>query len=121
MESERRCRECGKAIPPDAGQDFCPHCLLALALVDRKWALTVLEQARKRLREEYRSVGKEQLYEVLQRGLSGAQEELCYAEAAKALGKSEESLRMEVYRLRKRFRVLLLGGGHTGYQTRRDR
>jgi len=32
MESERTCRECGKTIPPDAGQDFCPHCLLALAL-----------------------------------------------------------------------------------------
>jgi len=74
---------------------------------DRKWALTALEQARQRLREEYRRDGKEQLYEMLKRALPGAQEELCYAEAAKALGKSEDALRMEVSRLRKRFRVLL--------------
>jgi hypothetical protein len=32
MDPERKCNKCGQPIPPDAGQDFCPRCLLRLSL-----------------------------------------------------------------------------------------
>jgi len=31
MSPERTCKQCGRPIPPDARQDWCPHCLLLLA------------------------------------------------------------------------------------------
>ncbi len=32
MHADRICKECGRKIPADASQEFCPHCLLSLGL-----------------------------------------------------------------------------------------
>jgi RNA polymerase sigma factor (sigma-70 family) len=72
-------------------------------LFDRKWAFSVLDQVRKRLREEYCAKGQGQLYDVLQGFLPGAEQQAPYEGASQALGMTEEAVRMAVHRLRRRW------------------
>ncbi|MGA2661294.1 MAG: sigma-70 family RNA polymerase sigma factor [Verrucomicrobiota bacterium] len=78
-------------------------------LYERRWALTLLEQARERLKEEYRMAGKAGLYERLQLFESGDKDTPAYAEVAPALGLSESGLRSAVLRMRRRHRELVRG------------
>ena len=55
-------------------------------LYERRWALTLLEQARERLKEEYRAAGKAELYERSQLFESGDTDAPAYAEVAPTLG-----------------------------------
>ena len=55
-------------------------------LYERSWALTLLEQAHARLREEYAAEGKSKRFEMADQFLPGASSELSYAEAARQLG-----------------------------------
>lgn len=76
-------------------------------LYERRWALTLLDQARERLKEEYRMAGKAQVYERLQLFESGDGDAPGYAEVAPALGLSESGLRTAVHRMRQRYRELV--------------
>ena len=74
---------------------------------DQSWAWALLEQVRTRLRDEYAAGGKDQRFEHLVQFLPGAASPMSYAEVARQLGVSEEAVRSEVYRLRKRYRELV--------------
>jgi RNA polymerase sigma-70 factor (ECF subfamily) len=76
-------------------------------LFERRWALTLLEQARERLEEEYRAAGKARLYEQLRRFEAGGEDAPAYADVAPALGLSEAGLRTAVHRMRQRYRELV--------------
>jgi len=77
-------------------------------LFDRRWAQTVLEQALRRLREEYTAVGKTALFDALQHlhpGHDGPAPS--YAELGARLGLSESAVTSTVFRLRRRHSELL--------------
>jgi RNA polymerase sigma factor (sigma-70 family) len=83
------------------------HEATAETVFDRGWALTLLEQALSRLREEQASAGKERLFERLKGTLTGADPSRPYAELADELGTSTESIKVMVHRLRRRYSELL--------------
>jgi RNA polymerase sigma factor (sigma-70 family) len=76
-------------------------------LFEKRWALTLLDQVLKRLEEEYRSTGKQPLFEHLQGCLTGDREALPYAEIADRLDMTEGAIKVAVLRLRGRYRALL--------------
>jgi RNA polymerase sigma factor (sigma-70 family) len=69
------------------------HEATAEALYERGWALTLLQQALARLREEQTGAGKERLFECLKGTLTG--------------GMSGEAIKVTVHRLRRRYGELL--------------
>jgi RNA polymerase sigma-70 factor (ECF subfamily) len=75
-------------------------------LYERRWALTLLEQTMARLRAEFERAGKTGEFERLKSFLTADQREIPYATAATELGMSENTLRVAVHRLRKRYREL---------------
>ena len=73
-------------------------------LLDRRWALTVLEMSLERLKKEYFEAGKAAHFEALQANLSGAKEApLSYAEIGAQLGMTESAARQAASRMRARF------------------
>jgi RNA polymerase sigma-70 factor (ECF subfamily) len=76
-------------------------------IYERRWALAILEQALTRLRQEFTSAGKEQLYETLKGCLTGDGLEESYAQIAGKFGISEQAVKVGVYRLRRRYQELL--------------
>ena len=76
-------------------------------LFERRWALTLLEQARARLREEYLEGGKSSLYERLKAFEAGDRDAPSYAEVAFELGLTESAVKSAVFRLRQRYRELV--------------
>jgi RNA polymerase sigma-70 factor (ECF subfamily) len=84
------------SCPPEIAQVF-----------DREWALTMLECALARVREEYSRQRPQHVFAVLQRFLPGSARPPSYEEAAQQLGVSLGALRSEVHRLRGRLRMLL--------------
>jgi RNA polymerase sigma-70 factor (ECF subfamily) len=72
-------------------------------LYDRRWALTLLEKARARLREEYAALGKTALYEQLKSLEPGAAERSSYVDIGRRLGKSESAIKSEAFHLRRRY------------------
>jgi len=74
---------------------------------ERSWSLTVIEQARRRLREEYQGMGNSARFELLHRLLPGEDDDLTQAELARQLGMPEGSVRSELCRFRQRFAELL--------------
>jgi RNA polymerase sigma-70 factor (ECF subfamily) len=76
-------------------------------LYERRWALTLLEQARAQLKEEYRVGGKTELYERMQLFESGDKDGPAYAQVAPTLGLSESGLRSAVHRMRQRYGELV--------------
>ena len=77
------------------------------ALYDRSWALTLLEQVRVRLRDEFTRAAKSDRFEWLQRFLPGEQSEVSHAELGQKVGLTASALRSEIYRFRQRYRDLL--------------
>jgi RNA polymerase sigma-70 factor (ECF subfamily) len=71
---------------------------------DRRWALAVLDQAMRRLREEARRSGKARQFERLHTFLSREAEEGEYAALGLAWGMSAGAVGVGVHRLRQRFR-----------------
>jgi RNA polymerase sigma factor (sigma-70 family) len=84
--------------PPD---DRTPERLL-----DRRWALTVLDRVAATLRDEFRRRGKEAVFDGLKEQLAGDAEGP-YREIGVRLGLSEGAARVAVYRMRRRFGELL--------------
>jgi RNA polymerase sigma-70 factor (ECF subfamily) len=76
-------------------------------LFDRQWAVSLLEAVLIRLEEEYQGHEKKDLFEALKGTLTGSSLDQPYAELAKALGMSENLVKVSIHRLRKRYRELL--------------
>jgi len=76
-------------------------------LFERRWALTVIEQARVRLRAEYAAGGKSEIYEQLKLVETGERGELTYAEIGKRVGLSESGVKTAALRMRRRYAELL--------------
>jgi RNA polymerase sigma-70 factor (ECF subfamily) len=75
-------------------------------LFERRWALTVLERAVDRLREEYALSEKADLFEELKEFLSN-QKSLPHAAIAAKYGISEGAVGVTIHRLRKRYAEVL--------------
>ncbi len=73
-------------------------------LYEKRWALTLLDQALARLRAEYEADGRGADFSRLKEFLTAERGAIPYAEIARALGASEGAARVAVHRLRKRFR-----------------
>lgn len=78
-------------------------------LFDRAWATSLLEQVRHKLRQHYEVKGPEKLmvYEALQSFLAWNAGEHSYAETAAVLDVSVNQIKVDIHRLRKRYRSLL--------------
>jgi RNA polymerase sigma-70 factor (ECF subfamily) len=81
--------------------------LTAEKVFERRWALTVLEAARARLREDYATAGKTKRFETLETFLPGEQAAGTYAQAAGRLGVAVGTVKWEVHQLKQRYRELL--------------
>jgi RNA polymerase sigma factor (sigma-70 family) len=74
---------------------------------ERSWAVTLLEAAMTRLREEARSAGKSKLFEQLSEFLTERPDEDDYARVAESLNLRRNTLAVAVHRLRHRLRELI--------------
>jgi RNA polymerase sigma-70 factor (ECF subfamily) len=83
--------------------------LTAETLFDARWAMTLLDEVLRQLREEYTSQGKISIFEALKPFLDpiNGQVELSYEQVAGALQVSVGSVKTLIHRLRKRYAVLL--------------
>jgi RNA polymerase sigma-70 factor (ECF subfamily) len=88
----RYCREPAHELSPEK-------------LFERRWAQSILENALRRLRDEY--AAEPGAYAVLKAFEPGEQPTLPYAEAAARLGITESALKSKVHRLRQRHRELV--------------
>jgi RNA polymerase sigma-70 factor (ECF subfamily) len=81
---------------------------------EHRWAIALLEQVVNRLRAEYETDGRSELFTLLHPCLIGDRTEQPYAEIATNLGTSEGTIKSAVHRLRRRYRELLREEiGHT--------
>ena len=76
-------------------------------LYDRHWALTLMHNARQRLRNEYSRRGKAELFTALAGILSTRESKQPYAEIAERFDMSLENVRTTATRMRKRYKILL--------------
>ena len=76
-------------------------------LFDRRWALTVLNEAGQRLEKEFREAGMEREFDELKSFLN-SDKGLPYSELSVRFRRSEVALRSIVSRMRRRFRELLV-------------
>lgn len=76
-------------------------------IFERRWALTLLDQVLRRLREQYAASGREELFEQLKPTLTEVSRAVRYAEIATRLGTTEGAVKVAVHRLRQHYRELL--------------
>ena len=81
--------------------------LTAEKIFDRRWALTLLDQALSRLRAEYAADGKAELFAELKVTLTETSRSESYVEIAARLGLSEGAVKVAVHRLRQRYREVI--------------
>ena len=74
---------------------------------DREWALALLAKVIGRLEQECAADGKAALFAQLKMFLTAGGGDLAQGAVAKALGMEEGVVRVEIHRLRKRYRALL--------------
>ena len=77
------------------------------SIFERRWALTLLDQVLRRLRQEYIHDGREKVFDQLKPTLTEASRTVRYAEIAVRLETSEGAVKVAVHRLRQRYRELL--------------
>ena len=77
------------------------------ALFERRWALTILERAMARLRQEFAGAGRTAEFEQLETYLTGSEPRVQYQGAAERLGTTEGAIKKMVHRLRRRYGQLL--------------
>jgi RNA polymerase sigma-70 factor (ECF subfamily) len=80
--------------------------LAADDIYERRWAMTLLDQALENLATEYARAGKPEEFACLKRWLTADRGSIPYPELAVELGSSEGAMRVAVHRLRKRFRQI---------------
>jgi len=83
------------------------HELTPVKLYERRWALTVIDQALAKLRDEFGRGGKGELFEQLKPYLGAAEGAAPYRELAARLGMTEGGVKVAVHRLRRRCGELL--------------
>ena len=88
------------ALPPDTAED-------PSEVYDRQWALALISEVLRRLREKCATEGKQQLMDALQPYLMGEAERGDYSSTASRLQMSEGAVRIAAHRLRTDFQVLL--------------
>jgi RNA polymerase sigma factor (sigma-70 family) len=76
-------------------------------IFERRWALTVLEQALARLEDEYRVAGNAKLFEQLRKLLTDDGQHRSRAQIGHQFGMTENAVNQAFYRLRERYRELL--------------
>lgn len=76
------------------------------ALYERRWALTLLDRAMARLREEFSAAGKIKEFDHLKKFLIAQHASISYEDIAHDLGLNEGAARVAVHRLRKRYREI---------------
>ena len=74
------------------------------ALFERMWARELLELAISRTRDEYSKRGKGKAFELLRDYLGWNSSEVPYREVASTMGVAESTVRVNIFRLRQRFR-----------------
>jgi RNA polymerase sigma-70 factor (ECF subfamily) len=75
-------------------------------IYERRWAMTLLEQALIRLHDENVAAGKTELFERLRNSVAGESDVSC-GEAAAQLGLTESAVKSALHRLRQRYRELI--------------
>ncbi|MFK8115028.1 MAG: RNA polymerase sigma factor [Rubripirellula sp.] len=78
--------------------------LTAEAVFHQHWAMEVLQRTLTKLQEEYRGQGKETLFDELSRYLNGDKGRAPYAEVAVRLQMTTDAVKVNVHRLRRRYR-----------------
>lgn len=76
-------------------------------IYERRWALTLLDQSLKQLRQEFTNAGKQLLFEGLKGSLTGDGPAQSYAKVAHDLDMTEQAVKVAVHRLRRRYREVL--------------
>ena len=76
-------------------------------LFDLRWAVTVVEHALRRLREECESKGKRRLFQALSSHLTAERDEVSFVQLSTELGIAESAVIKQLYNLRQRYRSLL--------------
>ena len=76
-------------------------------LYERRWALTLMEQVLRRLKDEYRTAGNAALFDWLKQLLPDEPGAPPRSEIAAHLGMTENAVRQAFYRFRQRYQVLL--------------
>lgn len=82
--------------PPSSEEDF-----------DRAWAVTLLTLTIRALHDDFAARGRSEAFTVLRAYLPGGLQPPSYAEAAARLGQSVGACKVEIHRLRDRFRAQL--------------
>jgi RNA polymerase sigma factor (sigma-70 family) len=77
------------------------------SLYDKRWAMTLLEQAMERLGESYAATGKRELFDQLKGLLLTESSGETYRQLGGQLGLSEDAVKVAVHRLRHRFREMV--------------
>ena len=76
------------------------------AMFERRWAMTLLEQALTTLEGEFTTEGRAGHFQAMKQCLTMDRDRISYAELAEKLDSNEGAARVAVHRLRKRFRAL---------------
>jgi RNA polymerase sigma factor (sigma-70 family) len=76
-------------------------------MFERRWALTLINQALERLRGEFLLAKRLPLFEALQPFLSGDRPDMTYAQSGAQLDMSEGAIKVAVHRLRARYGELV--------------
>jgi RNA polymerase sigma factor (sigma-70 family) len=76
-------------------------------IFDLSWAMTVVEHALQRLREECESKGKLWLFQALSPHLADERDEVSYANLSAELGMAETAVKKQLHKMRQRYRSLL--------------
>jgi DNA-directed RNA polymerase specialized sigma24 family protein len=76
-------------------------------LFERAWAIAVLDAAMRRVEEEFVTSGRGRIFRVLCPHLQGDDDSLPHAVLARKLATTEVTVRVMVYRLRRRYREAL--------------
>jgi RNA polymerase sigma-70 factor (ECF subfamily) len=94
------------ALMKCAGMEPADH-LTADRIYERRWALTLMEQVLRRLKDEYDSVGNAALFDLLKQLLPDEPGAPSRAEIAAQLGMTDNALRQAFHRFRHRYQLLL--------------
>ena len=81
--------------------------LSADRIYERRWALTLMDQVLRRLRQEYAMAGNAELFDLLKQLLPDEPGAPSRAEIALCLGMTENAVRQALHRFRQRYQVLL--------------
>lgn len=76
-------------------------------IFERNWALTLLDEVLKHVREDYEADGKAALFDALKSTLTGGKSDQPYAEIGARLGMNAGAVKVAVHRLRHRYRDAL--------------